>query len=163
MRLSFRAMLLILISLPMVSCAIFNRQEVSLNKAAVDLAVQEWVAMWNTYNLNQVDSLFLNNSSLTYFSSEKEGAIRGIEAVREHHVDFGFVPRGKTHDNKLWLEDVEVDFLNNIAVVTGIWFFVKTVDGAEEVQRGPVTFVYMPIKGKYRIAHVNFGNYLDEK
>ena len=41
-----------------------------------DATVGRWVAMWNTYDLAQVDSLFLPDARLTCFSSEKEGLIR---------------------------------------------------------------------------------------
>ena len=35
--------------------------------------VDAWVEIWNTYDLNQVDKLFLQDERVTYFSSEKEG------------------------------------------------------------------------------------------
>ena len=54
-------------------------------------AVSTWVSMWNSYDLSLVDELFLTDPTVTYFSSEKEGLIKGIDAVSKHHAGFGFV------------------------------------------------------------------------
>ncbi|MCP4897998.1 MAG: hypothetical protein GY906_13580, partial [bacterium] len=51
--------------------------------------VSPWVEMWNAYDLDMVDKLFVIDDRVTYLSSEKEGTIVGIEAVREHHRGFG--------------------------------------------------------------------------
>ncbi|MBN2246047.1 MAG: hypothetical protein JW755_09410 [Candidatus Aminicenantes bacterium] len=118
--------------------------------------VDAWIKMWNTYDLDQVDELFLLDNRLTYFSSEKEGIIIGINAVRDHHIGFGFVKRGKKQPNKLWLEDINSTEFNSSAVVTGIWYFQRQ-DGS--IQRGPVTIVYVQQGDSYRIAHMNFSNY----
>jgi hypothetical protein len=122
--------------------------------------VGEWVKSWNTYDLNEVDRLFLQDPKLTYFSSEKQGVITGIEAVRKHHKGFGFVDGGKDQPNKLWVEDLHTSTFRTTAVVTGIWFFQRP-DGSK--QRGPVTIVYVNVKDEFRIAHMNFSNYLDSK
>jgi hypothetical protein len=122
----------------------------------VERIVGEWVAMWNSYDLSQIDRLFLTDENLTYFSSEREGAIRGIEAVREHHRGFGFVEGGKVSENELWVEDLDAADFGRAVVVTGIWFFRRSTG---QVQRGPVTFVYVKKGGEYRLAHLNFGNY----
>ena len=87
--------------------------------------VDAWVEIWNTYDLNQVDKLFLQDERVTYFSSEKEGAVIGIDAVREHHRGFGFVEGGKDQPNKLWVEDLHTSAFEESAVVTGIWFFKR--------------------------------------
>lgn len=63
--------------------------------------VDRWGKMWNTYDLSQVDVLFVNDDRLTYFSSECEGTLQGIDAVREHHRNFGFVDGGKASESKL--------------------------------------------------------------
>jgi hypothetical protein len=68
----------------------------------MERVVGEWVNMWNRYDLSQVDGLFLDSDDLSYFSSDREGIIKGLVAVREHHRRFGFVPGGKKHGNKLW-------------------------------------------------------------
>lgn len=79
--------------------------------------VDEWVSIWNTYDLSKVEELFLNDGRVSYFSSEKEGAVRGIHALIEHHRDFGFVPGGKQQPNKLWLEDIHIEEYSTCAVV----------------------------------------------
>ena len=122
--------------------------------------VEAWVEIWNTYDLDQVEKLFLQDERVTYFSSEKEGAVTGIDAVREHHRGFGFVEGGKVQPNKLWVEDLQTSAFVETVVVTGIWFFQRPDDS---VQRGPVTIVYVKISEDYFIAHMHFANYLDEK
>ena len=52
--------------------------------------VDEWVKLWNNYDLKQVDKLFLNDNRASYFSSEKQGIIKGIDNLIEHHKEFGF-------------------------------------------------------------------------
>ena len=126
---------------------------------ATEKMVGAWVAMWNSYDLAQIDRLFLLDRNLTYFSSEKEGAIKGVEAVREHHRGFGFVNGGKSSDSKLWVEDLYTTDFDSAVVVTGIWHF-RRATGQE--QRGPLTFVYVKSGEEYRLAHLNFGNYADK-
>ena len=117
-----------------------------------------WVTLWSSYDLDQVDRLFLRSEMLTYFSSEREGLIRGIDAVREHHRSFGFVPGGKPSDGKLWLEGLEADSFGDAVLVAGIWYFQR---GSEPPQRGPVTFLYVRAGDEYRLAHLHFANYDD--
>jgi ketosteroid isomerase-like protein len=119
--------------------------------------VGEWVTIWNSYDLNQVLRLFLDDDRVTYFSSEKEGAVKGFEALMEHHRGFGFIEGGKTSPNKLWLEDIDIASFENSTVVTAIWFFKR--GGSGNVQKGPVTLVYVPADDGFRIAHANFSNY----
>jgi hypothetical protein len=133
----------------------FNRQDTSLD---VDRWVGEWVQMWNSYDLDQVDALFLQDDRLTYFSSEKEGVIIGIKAVRDHHEGFGFVSGGKDQPNKLWVEDINSAVFESAVVVTGIWFFQRP-DGS--IQRGPVTIFYVRQGDRLLIAHMNFSSYDD--
>jgi len=118
--------------------------------------LKEWVAMWNSYDLDQVETLFLIDPRVTYFSSEFEGVISGMKAVRDHHRRFGFVPGGKVSENRLWLEDVRETMLDQVTVVTAIWQFRRATG---ESMRGPATFVYVMDRGEYRLAHLNFGNY----
>ena len=125
-----------------------------------EMWVEKWVKFWNTFDLDQVDELFLQDDRLTYFSSEKEGAIIGFDAVREHHKGFGFIPGGKEQPNKLWVENLHSADFNSSAVVTGIWYFQKS-DNSE--QRGPVTIVYIRQGDQFRIAHMNFSDYKNEK
>jgi hypothetical protein len=126
----------------------------------IEKCVEKWVNLWNTYDLSKVDELFLHDDRLTYFSSEKEGAIIGFDAVREHHKGFGFIPGGKDQPNKLWVEDLHFADFRSSAVVTGIWYFQKP---DEPKQRGPVTIVYIRQGDRFRIAHMSFSEYKDEK
>ena len=84
---------------------------------SVKKLIDTWVAMWNSYDLSEVNRLFLKDPDLTYFSSEKEGVIRGIDAVFEHHKGFGFVVGGKKQQNKLWLEDITYSTFEPTVVV----------------------------------------------
>jgi len=124
--------------------------------------VQTWVEMWNSYDLNQVEGLFLNDDRLTYFSSEREGVIRGFQDVMDHHRGFGFVPGGLEQGNRLWVEDLRTDVFEEAAVLTGIWFFQRSgeAESLADPQRGPVTFVCVYEDGAWRFVHMNFGEYL---
>ena len=119
--------------------------------------IDEWVSFWNTYDLSQFDRLFLTDGRVSYFSSEKEGLVKGADAVRAHHVGFGFVPGGKASANRLWLDDVHAETLGSAVVVTAIWYFQRA--GSDKIQRGPVTLIYAQDGGQHRIAHANFSNY----
>jgi hypothetical protein len=122
-----------------------------------------WVNLWNTYDLSLVDELFLTDSSVTYFSSEREGLITGINAVRTHHEGFGFVRGGKPAAQELWVDDVHTATHGPTAIVTGMWFFGQRDSAPDEVQRGPFTFVYVLKGAEYRLAHLNFGKYLETR
>lgn len=113
--------------------------------------VGAWEKSWNTYDLNEVQRLFVNDSSVTYFSSERAGLIHGIDSLVKHHRAFGFVPGGKSSTNRLWL--TQTRYLND--AVTATWHFQRP--GSDE-QRGPVTFVLKAVPGGYRIAHAHFSN-----
>ena len=110
-----------------------------------------WEKSWNTYDLNQVTELFVNDSSVTYFSSERAGLIHGIDSLIKHHRGFGFVPGGKTSVNKLWLTELQYLPL----AVTAAWHFQKP--GVPE-QRGPVTFILKKYPNGFRISHAHFSN-----
>ncbi len=122
-------------------------------------AVDAWVAMWNSYDLDLVDELFLADSSVTYLSSEREGVITGIDAVREHHAGFGFVPGGEPTQTTLWVENLHATMPGEIAIVTGTWYFRSGPDATGELQRGPMTLVFVPADDGYRIAHAHFSDY----
>ena len=119
--------------------------------------VDEWVKFWNTYDLNQVEKLFLKDDRVTYFSSEKQGVIKGYEALVKHHEGFGFVKGGKDQPNKLWLEEIDVEDFGESAIVCATWFFKRPND--KRPQKGPVTIVYESTPDGWKIAHANFGNY----
>jgi hypothetical protein len=140
--------------------------------------------MWNAYDLDQVAEFFLTDGRLTYFSSEFEGVIRGYDSVLEHHRGFGFVPGGEDRGTRLWLGGLTEDAFGDAAVLTAIWYFQRgervAVENAGEAvgdqpaggeatsvpgaapQRGPVTFVCVLDEGRWRFAHMNFGNYPDQ-
>jgi ketosteroid isomerase-like protein len=74
-------------------------------------------------------------------------------------VGFGFVDGGKSQENKLWVEDVQVIDFGEAAVVAGIWYFQRESDDAESVQKGPFTFVCVRQGDEWRLAHLNFSEY----
>ncbi|MHA2304292.1 MAG: hypothetical protein ACXACU_02780 [Candidatus Hodarchaeales archaeon] len=128
---------------------------------AVKKLVEDWITFWNTYNLSVIDDLFLVDSNITYFSSEKKKLIKGFEKIKNHHEGFGFVDGGKKTSTELWLEDMDIEKYQNEAIITAVWFF-KRDSQSNEVQKGPVTIVLTPIKeqeGEYRIVHMHFANY----
>jgi hypothetical protein len=108
-----------------------------------------------------VDTLFVADETVTYFSSEKEGLITGIDSLRKHHSGFGFVSGGRKQENRLWVEDISINLVGSTPVVAGTWYFEKsgTVD---EIQKGPFTAVYVNKEGRYRIAHMHFAAYIKE-
>ena len=118
--------------------------------------VDEWVKIWNNYDLNKVKELFLDDARVTYFSSEKQGLIKGIDNMIEHHREFGFVEGGKDNGNRLWLEDTMIEEFGETVVVKADWIFQRK--GSDKQQRGPVTIVYVKTD-RYRIAHAHFSNY----
>jgi len=122
--------------------------------------VEEWVDMWNTYDLDRVGDLFLDDPGLTYFSSEREGVIRGMAALVEHHRGFAFIPGGMEQPNRLWVEELRSDLFGDAAVLTGIWYFMRGGDDdATSPQRGPVTFVSIFREGRWWFVHMSFANY----
>ncbi|MET0595850.1 MAG: nuclear transport factor 2 family protein [Polyangiaceae bacterium] len=119
--------------------------------------VREWVAMWNSYDLDQVDSLFVRDARVSYFSSEKPGLIAGIDALKEHHKGFGFAPGGADKGSRLWLEAVHAETWGRAVVVTATWFFERA-NAKKPPQRGPVTLVLTNDGARCRIAHAHFAN-----
>jgi len=119
--------------------------------------VNDWVRFWNNYDLDQLERLFLKDGRVTYFSSEKQGIIKGYEALVKHHEGFGFVKGGKIQPNKLWLEGIDVEDFGDSAIVCAVWFFKRP--NAVTPQKGPVTIVYERLPEGWRITHANFGNY----
>jgi hypothetical protein len=118
--------------------------------------VRAWVDMWNRFDLDQVDALFIRDARLTYFSSEKPGLIAGIESLREHHRGFGFVPGGANRGSRLWLEAAQAHTYGSAVVVAATWFFQRA--GSAAAQRGPVTLVLVNDGAGCRIAHAHFAN-----
>jgi hypothetical protein len=102
-------------------------------------------------------SYFFSRARETYYSSEKRGLIRGMDALLKHHEEFGFVEGGKDSPNSLWLEDAQMEVFEGGVLVKAYWCFRR--GDSENVQRGPVTLVYVPTLDDYRIAHTHFSNY----
>jgi hypothetical protein len=123
----------------------------------VEKALERWVELWNTYDLNQVHDLFLTDDRVTYFSSEKRGLIKGFGALIEHHREFGFTEGGHVTGNRLWLEDVSIERFRGSAVVKADWLFRR--QNSDRDQRGPVTIVYVDEGEGPKIAHAHFSNY----
>jgi hypothetical protein len=119
--------------------------------------IDSWVSIWNSYDLSMVERLFLDDPRVTYYSSEKRGLIRGMDALKEHHKEFGFVEGGKDSPNSLWLEDTQTEVFEGVVLVKADWCFRR--GGSEKIQRGPVTLVYVHTPKDYRIAHAHFSNY----
>ena len=157
---TIRRILVSLILILPIFCLRCGRGESDFN---ADAYLDRWVAMWNAYDLSRVDALFITDSRLTYMSSEKEGIMMGIDAVRSHHEAFGFVAGGKEKPNKLWVDGVHAEQFGATAVVAGIWTFQRGGETAGKVQRGPFTFVYVKEGDTYRIAHAHFANYEDDE
>jgi len=126
-------------------------------KMIITDAVEDWVKLWNTYDLNQVKRLFLDDGRVTYFSSEKQGLIKGIDSLVRHHEEFGFVAGGKETGNRLWLEDVDIEEFADSAAVKADWLFQRK--GSDRAQRGPVTILYVKAGEGWRIAHAHFSNH----
>lgn len=119
--------------------------------------VEHWVKTWNNYDANLVNTLFLDDERVTYFSSEKKHLIKGISNLIEHHKELGFIPGGKENKNKLWLEELEIQEYGLTVIVKGVWLFKK--EESEKTQKGPVSMVYIDEGKGHRIAHAHFSNY----
>jgi ketosteroid isomerase-like protein len=122
----------------------------------ISKAVDEWIKFWNNYDLHQVNKLFLDDNRVSYFSSEKQGIIKGIDNLIQHHKEFGFKPGGGVTGNKLWLEKIMIEEYGDSAIVTAEWRFQRYQ--SEIIQRGPVTMHYHK-KNTWKITHAHFSNY----
>ncbi len=121
--------------------------------------IEAWVELWRTYDLVQLQQLFLWDSSATYLSSEREGLIQGGPAIGEHHAGMGFVDGGRSAEQELWVDNVHSSQFGATAVVTAVWYFGDPAASIDSIQRGPMTIVYVLTDGAYRIAHMHFANY----
>ncbi len=132
------------------------RTEPDLASAGATLLA--WSLSWNLYDLDLAEKLFERSGRTSYFSSEKPGRIEGFDGLVEHSRSFGFVPGGKTSDNRLWLEDVRVLGGEDMALATAIWHFDRDAAGPSPAQRGPVTFVFLRDGEIWKILHAHFAN-----
>jgi imidazolonepropionase-like amidohydrolase len=124
--------------------------------------LEGWLGMWREYDLDRVAELFVNDDALSYFPSDREGAIEGFTEVLEYHRELGFTPGGFDPDNELWLEQVMISDFEDSAVVTAVWHFgarlTRQISG-----RGPFTMVIARTGAGFRISHVALGNYAPER
>jgi len=120
--------------------------------------LRAWTLAWNAYDLDLAGRLFAANPEPTYFSSEVPRRIAGYDAVLAHHKSFSFVAGGKTSDNRLWLENLEVRETGDVAVATADWLFDRDLAGTGPAQRGPVTFVLVRQADGWLIIHAHFAN-----
>lgn len=121
--------------------------------------IADWLHAWNTRDLTAVERLFLPDSTVTYFSSEWEGPIRGPAEVRRHHVRMGFALEPSRPGQELWVEQLESRPYGATIVATAMWYFGDRTAPRDSVQRGPMTAVFVRDHGELRIAHMHFGEY----
>ncbi len=121
-------------------------------------ALEQWVEMWATHDLNAVDDLFRRDETITYFSSSFEGVIVGYDAVVEHHRRLGFVAGGADSPAQLWVENETVTLSARSANVAAIWYFGDP-DDDEPDQHGPMSMMVSKEKSGWKIVHMHFGNY----
>ncbi|MCP4547472.1 MAG: hypothetical protein GY835_13520 [bacterium] len=113
--------------------------------------------MWNCFNLDEIDLLFDDDDSLTYFASGRQGVLTGLDEVRHHHERCGFVHGGKRYCSRIRLEERTKTELKGMAVVSALWFMKE---GTGKTYRGPVTFVCKWSGSEWRFVHLNFGSYV---
>jgi hypothetical protein len=92
--------------------------------------IDSWVSLWNSYDLSMVERLFLDGPRVTYYSSEKRGLIRGMDALLKHHEEFGFVEGGKDSPNSLWLEDTQTEVFEGF-----VWLRLTGASGGAALRR----------------------------
>ncbi len=126
--------------------------------ATPNALLESWLAMWRRYDLDRVDQLFVRDDALTYFPSDRQGLIEGINEVRAYHAALGFVSGGFQPQSELWLENVTIADFGESAVIGAIWYFGNRVN-RQAAGRGPLTMVFTRTSAGYLISHVNFGNY----
>jgi imidazolonepropionase-like amidohydrolase len=126
--------------------------------ATPNALLEAWLGMWRRYDLDRIDEVFVRDDALTYFASDREGLIEGIDAVREYHAGLGFVSGGFDPENELWLEQVTIADFGESAVVGAVWYFGSRVNRLA-ARRGPMTMVFASTSSGFRISHLHFGSY----
>jgi ketosteroid isomerase-like protein len=130
-----------------------------LTQPEVSAVIDKWLNLWATYDLDLLPEIFYQSPTLTYFSSEKEGLIKGYRQLLPHHEGFGFVKGGKKPPVALWLEDIEIRINGETAMVAATWYNGDKTAPRDSVQHGPVTFVLLRNdQGAVRISHAHFAN-----
>jgi len=79
--------------------------------------LDRWVSLWDAYDLEMLPDIFLWDPTVTYFSSETEGLLRGTEALRDHYRSMGFATGGRTPEQSLWVEEVHAVATGSTAIV----------------------------------------------
>lgn len=134
------------------------RPDISSGARSAQEALDLWLAMWRRYDLDLVGDVFLEDPTLTYFSSDSESLKEGYPNVLAHHEEMGFASGGFRPDGELWLEDTVIAQFDDSAVITAIWHFGNRVALADE-GHGPMTMVVIRTRAGYRISHLNLANY----
>jgi len=120
--------------------------------------LEAWLEMWRRYDLDGLGDVFVDDPALTYFPSDGQTLLEGLDAVTAYHEGIGFVSGGFQPESELWLDDVTISDFGESAVVGAVWHFGSRVDQGG-VPRGPLTLVMSRTPQGLRITHVNFGNY----
>jgi ketosteroid isomerase-like protein len=129
----------------------------SLINAGLVALIDDWLALWNSYDLSRVASIF--SPDVTYFSSDKEEVVRGLSGVLEHHKGYGFVPGGKKSGNTLSAKDVAMAFLDErTSLLTGLWSFERAIDPSKN-QHGLFTIIVRKTEAGWRMIHLHFSTY----
>ena len=129
--------------------------------ATPDALLEAWLGMWRSYDLDQVGEVFVDDDAATYFASDREGLIEGIDAIRAYHAGLGFAAGGFQPERELWLEQVTIADFGESAVIGAVWHFGSRLD-RQAAGRGPLSMVLARTSAGLRISHVNFGNYAPE-
>jgi len=134
-------------------------EKIEITQVEVTTVIDKWVNLWATYNLDLLDEIFYQSEDLTYFSSEKEGLIKGYKQILPHHEGFGFVKGGKEPPVDLWLENITIRINGENAMVAATWYNGDKSGERESTPHGPVTFVLLrDEQGAVKISHAHFAN-----
>lgn len=130
------------------------RQNVVSGPASAQQALDQWLAMWRRYDLDAVGDVFLQDPTLTLFTSDTEDRIEGFADVRSWHEAQGFVSGGFRPENELWLEDAMVAAFDGSAVVSATWRFGSRIT-PDQAATGPLTMTIIATASGYRIVNLS--------
>lgn len=113
----------------------------SAKASATTHLITRWTRFWNSYDLDELEALFVMDEQGHLLLVREAGPARGPEALRRHHISFGFVPGGKVSTNGAWLEQIAEDRLDRgTTLITAIWCF-RRASAPDVIQRGPLSAV----------------------